>query len=204
MIGLLLGFGKTPGWFALAGLPIVYIGAFAALTQFVIPEMEDRGLQLITDFAKEYAEIDLSLNNRSCIAALFVAVLMQLGTFYVFLLFSCLTGGIDNENPRVERQMLFLSPQGSFLGRLYAAHQNQSENVTCFAVAVFAAIVTTPSGFLSKSTATSDVAAIAWTHVLARSMYWLMYALNFPNLRTFAYVASVECVVMLFLRALKN
>ena len=132
MIGLLLGFGKTPGWFALAGLPVVDIGAFAALTQFVIPEMEDRGLQLITDVTKEYAQIDLSLNNRSCIAALFVAVLMQLGTFYVFLLFSCLTGGIDNENPRVERQMLFLSPQGSFLGRLYAAHQNQSENVTCF------------------------------------------------------------------------
>ena len=164
--------------------------------------MEDRGVQLITDFSKEYAQIDLSLNNRSCIAALFVAVLMQLGTFYVFLLFSCLTGGIDNENPRVERQMLFLSPQGSFLGRLYAAHQNQSENVTCFAVAVFVAIVTTPSGFLLEKHCNEHV--ITRTHILARSMYWLMYALNFPNLRTFAYVASIECVVMLFLRALKN
>ena len=199
MISLLLGHGKTPGWFALAGLPLVYIGAYMALDQFVISEVEVR-LGSIATLSKEYAHIDLTLNDRSCIAALFASVLMQLGTFYVYLIFSCLAGGINNETPRSER------PTSGFLGRLFSAHQNQIESLSGFAAAIFAVIFTSPSsGIFTSSTASAGrVAAIAWTHVLSRSVYWLMYALNLPSLRTFSYVMSVICIIMLFLHALQH
>lgn len=33
-MSILFGFGKTPGWFALAGVPILYLGAFAAKMKY--------------------------------------------------------------------------------------------------------------------------------------------------------------------------
>ena len=112
------------------------------------------------------------------------------------------------------KSVLFLSRIWDFLanegvdrsGVLFALGGGVTGDLSGFAAAIFAVIFTSPSsGIFTSSTASAGrVAAIAWTHVLSRSVYWLMYALNLPSLRTFSYVMSVICIVMLFLHALQH
>ena len=175
---------QMPGWFALGALPLLHIVAYKLIIDVLTPNM-----------AKFVANADFreGVDDRHvALLAVFVAFLMHLGTFYPYLVVSGVQSGVDNETPRSKRPT-----DSSLAGRLYAAHLNQVESFPGFAAAVLAAICLGSNAGVAGG-ATSNVAVLAWLHVGFRCVYWVLYVVNVPNLRTLAYVCSFHCTVYIF------
>ena len=175
---------QMPGWFALGALPLLHIVAYKLIIDVLTPNM-----------AKFVANADFreGVDDRHvALLAVFVAFLMHLGTFYPYLVVSGVQSGVDNETPRSKRPT-----DSSLAGRLYAAHLNQVESFPGFAAAVLAAICLGSNGGVAGG-ATNTVAALAWLHVGFRCVYWFLYVVNVPNLRSLAYVCSFHCTVYIF------
>lgn len=182
-ISILMGFCEIPGWFALAGVPILYAFAYY-------------GIHLLSEREEMVTLLDMNpFVDRRRFAILLVAASFALNslTFYLFLTVSSLgTGKVDNKNPRSKYPI----GEDSLRGRLYAAHQNQLENFPPFAGAVLASLVT--------NACTEDVLILACIHIMCRILYVIMYAASLPAFRTFVWVTSNVATGMIFLRALAS
>lgn len=94
-------------------------------------------------------------------------------------------GGMDNNDPRAQASQL--TGAGA---RAYAAQQNAWEAVALFAPAVLVAHV------LGADPATS--ATLAVTFVGLRVVHGICYLADLATLRSIAFVASLVCVIWLF------
>ena len=183
-----MGWSIMPGWFAIGALPVLHAAVYSTIVSALLPMMENGGLSSVQAFIQARSG-HLLEGDRLALAAVFCSLLLHLGTFYPFLFVSSFRG-VDNQTPRKSRPA-----DGSLAGRLYACHLNQAESFPYFAAAVLAAVV------LGKGAA---VASLAWIHIGFRVAYFMCYAGNLPNLRTFVFCGSFHCSVLAFAAALRN
>ena len=122
------------------------------------------------------------------LAAILVSLLLQMVSFYFFLIVGS-AKGVDNMYPRQHR------PTDSTLaGRLYAAHLNQAESFPGLAASVLASVATGNG---------AAAAPMAWVHIFFRVLYWFCYAFNLPSLRTVTFVCGFDSNLLIFLKALR-
>jgi uncharacterized MAPEG superfamily protein len=197
MLKILLGLDRMPAWFALSGLVAMHAVAFASIKQVLLPWMvETSVLRAVFGTVLVWAGFAGPSGNsmdddRLALLAVAVSCVMHLATFYPYFLVICLSDGIDNQNPRDGGRVV----SASLKGRLLAAHQNQLESFPGFAASVLTAV------YLKSGSA---VVNLAWIHVFCRSVYWVCYVINVPNLRSMAFVTAFYCVLFIFYEALKG
>ena len=191
VLNTLLGWDVLPGWFVVGALPALHAVSYYTLTSLLLPWMTASGLGSVQRMILASTGHNV-VGDRLALSAVLCSLLLHLLTFYPFLFLSSATG-VDNQDPR---KLANRPTDGSLKSRLYAGHLNQLESLPGFAAAVLASVV--------MKAGSTMVTSLAWCHVAFRVAYYVLYAVNIPNLRTLAFVASSPCTVLVFLEALKS
>ncbi|KAI0220164.1 hypothetical protein L0F63_006793 [Massospora cicadina] len=130
-----------------------------------------------------FATTDLNVQFGCCFAVFLIWVLCLAPVRYAQ---SRTPGGLDNSNPRQQ-----YSEMAGYGQRALYAHNNTLEGFVFFAFALIA------NQFGNGNPSGASVLAVIYT--ICRTIYVPLYILNFASLRSAVWLASLICVIALFI-----
>lgn len=187
-----MGWDPAPAWLVYLAIPFFHAIALQCLKEVCVdnhgPVNAIKNTAMQTLLGSQDVTDEL-WTRKSMVLALFASAIMCVATFYVFLFVDASeSGSVNNRTPRNCRP----EAEPSLRGRLISAHKNHLENFPIFAASVLVA--------LSAQKVDESASVLAWCHLTSRVAYVALYAFDFPNMRTMAYIFSFDAAMLILWR----